>query len=71
MFQDVVKFEYDKTIYQVYKNITKFQDVVKFEYDKTTFNPVQQFFQFQDVVKFEYDKTVHYTFNIYSNVTYY
>ena len=34
-FQDVVKFEYDKTIKINYSPIDLFQDVVKFEYDKT------------------------------------
>ena len=33
-FQDVVKFEYDKTITIEQKNKFAFQDVVKFEYDK-------------------------------------
>ena len=35
MFQDVVKFEYDKTIRVSTQEQAKFQDVVKFEYDKT------------------------------------
>ena len=35
MFQDVVKFEYDKTKYNSILVTNLFQDVVKFEYDKT------------------------------------
>ena len=35
-FQDVVKFEYDKTIFVSIIGKIKFQDVVKFEYDKTS-----------------------------------
>ena len=35
LFQDVVKFEYDKTIYTHIVGNDRFQDVVKFEYDKT------------------------------------
>ena len=34
-FQDVVKFEYDKTKYLTDDTAGPFQDVVKFEYDKT------------------------------------
>ena len=34
-FQDVVKFEYDKTGMKKEKDGVLFQDVVKFEYDKT------------------------------------
>ena len=34
-FQDVVKFEYDKTIEAIFGGLGRFQDVVKFEYDKT------------------------------------
>ena len=34
-FQDVVKFEYDKTYAEREGMTSKFQDVVKFEYDKT------------------------------------
>ena len=34
MFQDVVKFEYDKTLDGRFNCVTMFQDVVKFEYDK-------------------------------------
>ena len=35
MFQDVVKFEYDKTSNMQVDVQLWFQDVVKFEYDKT------------------------------------
>ena len=35
MFQDVVKFEYDKTTNRKDMCMQLFQDVVKFEYDKT------------------------------------
>ena len=35
-FQDVVKFEYDKTSVEYTRYQTLFQDVVKFEYDKTS-----------------------------------
>ena len=35
MFQDVVKFEYDKTSEATAEFRSMFQDVVKFEYDKT------------------------------------
>ena len=35
VFQDVVKFEYDKTKGFVEHGFIMFQDVVKFEYDKT------------------------------------
>ena len=35
LFQDVVKFEYDKTGNFYVLPYAKFQDVVKFEYDKT------------------------------------
>ena len=35
MFQDVVKFEYDKTSLTETTDTNRFQDVVKFEYDKT------------------------------------
>ena len=35
LFQDVVKFEYDKTSDQSFFEKILFQDVVKFEYDKT------------------------------------
>ena len=34
-FQDVVKFEYDKTWINYHGYLVTFQDVVKFEYDKT------------------------------------
>ena len=34
-FQDVVKFEYDKTKKNLRRKNSRFQDVVKFEYDKT------------------------------------
>ena len=34
-FQDVVKFEYDKTYLAGVGEKGEFQDVVKFEYDKT------------------------------------
>ena len=34
-FQDVVKFEYDKTSNMQFDVQLWFQDVVKFEYDKT------------------------------------
>ena len=37
-FQDVVKFEYDKTIKCYPYSMFMFQDVVKFEYDKTILN---------------------------------
>ena len=57
LFQDVVKFEYDKTSSNCSFDSNKFQDVVKFEYDKTWFKSGQLHLQFQDVVKFEYDKT--------------
>ena len=56
-FQDVVKFEYDKTIITIKLEDSLFQDVVKFEYDKTYRLKCNQLYQFQDVVKFEYDKT--------------
>ena len=36
-FQDVVKFEYDKTEIVGYETIQAFQDVVKFENDKTLY----------------------------------
>ena len=38
MFQDVVKFEYDKTMLKLEQVGYPFQDVVKFEYDKTFLN---------------------------------
>ncbi len=57
LFQDVVKFEYDKTMARVLKEFHKFQDVVKFEYDKTSVAEYHTKYMFQDVVKFEYDKT--------------
>ena len=43
-FQDVVKFEYDKTLDEFSKLNPRFQDVVKFEYDKTKFYPNYQAF---------------------------